>query len=36
MLIKYDVLRNELKREYPNQEVEQATIVVGATRVFHE
>jgi hypothetical protein len=32
---KYDVLRQELKKEYPNQEVEQATIVVGATGVFH-
>jgi hypothetical protein len=25
-----------LKREYPNQEVEQTTIVVGATGVFHK
>jgi hypothetical protein len=28
---KYNILRQDLKREYPNQEVEQATIVVGAT-----
>jgi hypothetical protein len=28
-------LRQELKKEYPNQEVEQATIAVGATGVFH-
>jgi hypothetical protein len=32
---KYDILRQDLKREYPDQEVEQVTIVVGATGVFH-
>jgi hypothetical protein len=33
---KYDILRADLKREYPNEEVEQATIVGGATGVFHK
>jgi hypothetical protein len=33
---KYDVLRADLAREYPNQEVEQSTIVVGATGMFHK
>jgi hypothetical protein len=33
---KYDILRADLKREYQNQEVEQTTIVVGATGVFHK
>jgi hypothetical protein len=33
---KYGILRADLKREYPNQEVEQATIVVGATGVLHK
>jgi hypothetical protein len=33
---KYDVLRNEPKKEYPHQGVEQATIVVDATGVFHK
>jgi hypothetical protein len=33
---KYDVLRADLAREYPNQEVEQTAIVVGATGVFHK
>jgi hypothetical protein len=33
---KYDVLQHEAKKEYPNKEVEQATIVVGATCVFHK
>jgi hypothetical protein len=33
---KYDILRADLKREYPNKEVEQAMIVVGATGVFHK
>jgi hypothetical protein len=33
---KYDRLRADLKRPYPKQEVEQATIVVGATGVFHK
>jgi hypothetical protein len=33
---KYDVLRADFKRDYPNQEVEEATIVVGATGVFHK
>jgi hypothetical protein len=32
----YDRLRADLKRRYPKQEVEQATIVVGATGVFHK
>jgi hypothetical protein len=31
-----DVLLADLKREYPRQEVGQATIVVGATDVFHK
>jgi hypothetical protein len=34
-LNKDDVLRQELKKEYPHQEVEQGTIMVGATAVFH-
>jgi hypothetical protein len=33
---KYDILRADLKREYPNQDVEPATIVVEATGVFHK
>jgi hypothetical protein len=33
---KYDRLGTDLKRRYPKQEVEQATIVVGATGIFHK
>jgi hypothetical protein len=33
---KHGILRADLKREYPNQEVDQATIVVGGTGVFHK
>jgi hypothetical protein len=33
---KYDFLRQELKKEYPQQEVEQATIVVLTAAVLHK
>jgi hypothetical protein len=36
MVNRYDVLRQELKKEYRNQEVEPAIIVVGATGVLHK